>query len=87
MIFCKVINKVDMPGVDVERVERQLQNLFDFCPDEMLRISAKRGTNVPALLDSIVDRLPAPKVVTAEDAACRAHVFDSWYGLYIFFVI
>lgn len=81
-----VINKVDMP-VDVAKVERQMQSLFDFKSDEVLRISAKNGLNVPQVLDAIVERIPAPKKMLdgnqlAADAACLAHVFDSWFDPY-----
>jgi GTP-binding protein LepA len=70
-----VINKVDMP-VDADRVERQMRSLFDFKSDEILRISAKSGLNVPTILDAIVERIPAPKV--HQTGPLLAHVFDSW---------
>lgn len=74
-----VLNKIDLERADVDRVSAQLHKLFDFQPDEILRISAKTGLNVAEqLLPAIVDRLPQPRVATS-DQPFKAFIFDSWF--------
>uniref|UniRef100_A0A915BX88 Tr-type G domain-containing protein n=1 Tax=Parascaris univalens TaxID=6257 RepID=A0A915BX88_PARUN len=51
-----VINKIDLKGVDIAEVENQLQNLFEFDANDIIHISAKSGTNVSLILDSVVQR-------------------------------
>ncbi|KAI1717543.1 elongation factor tu GTP binding domain-containing protein [Ditylenchus destructor] len=74
-----VINKIDMPNVNVERVEQQLLSLFDFKPSDCLRISAKEGINVESVLDTIIERIPPP---TVKEGPFRALLFDSWHMHY-----
>ncbi|KAK6745874.1 hypothetical protein RB195_012157 [Necator americanus] len=72
-----VINKIDLSGANIPKVETQLKNLFEFNPEESLKISAKSGLNVERLLDAIVERVPCP--VTNKDAPFRAQIFDSMF--------
>ena len=51
-----VLNKIDLPGADVEGVREQVFNLFEIDPDEIMAVSAKMGVGVTRLLDSIVER-------------------------------
>ncbi|KAK6056425.1 putative GTP-binding protein LepA [Cooperia oncophora] len=72
-----VINKIDLSGADVPKVESQLKNLFEFDPHECVKISAKSGFNVEKLFDLIIDRIPPPK--SYSDAPFRAQIFDSMF--------
>ncbi len=75
-----VINKIDLPGAEPERVAEQLRNWLGFRNDEILHVSAKLGTNVPALLERIVRVIPPPTGRMA--APLRALIFDAWYDPY-----
>ena len=75
-----VINKIDLPQADPDRVLGELQTAFGFEPGEVLTVSAKEGTGVTDLLEAIVDRLPPPEA--HPDRPLRALVFDSKYDSY-----
>src|SRR5262249_30231833 len=75
-----VVNKIDLPQADPDGVASQLADLLGGSPDEVLRISAKTGRGVEAVLDALVERIPPP----AGDpvAPPRALIFDSSYDQY-----
>ena len=75
-----VLNKIDLPGAEPDRRAQEIHELIGAKPEEILRISAKEGTNVPELLEAVVRRIPAPRG-TAE-APLRALIFDSYYDRY-----
>lgn len=75
-----VLNKIDLPNADVERIGDQLVHCFEIDKAEILPISAKTGQGVLAVLDAIVDRVPAPKGNPAGQT--RALLFDSWFDEY-----
>jgi len=75
-----VLNKIDLPGAEPERRAEELHELIGAKPDEIIRISAKEGTNVPGLLEAVVRRVPAPK--GNPEAPLRALIFDSYYDRY-----
>jgi len=75
-----VLNKIDLPGAEPDRRAQELHELIGAKPEEILRISAKEGTNVPDLLEAVVQRIPAPRGVA--DAPLRALIFDSYYDRY-----
>src|SRR6266508_2652469 len=75
-----VINKIDLPSADPERVAREIAQVVGVPTDEMLLVSAKTGQGVPELLEEIVRRVPPPK--GDPDAPARALVFDSLYDSY-----
>ncbi|PYO28918.1 MAG: elongation factor 4 [Gemmatimonadetes bacterium] len=75
-----VLNKIDLPGAEPDRRAQEIHELIGAKPEEILRISAKEGTNVPDLLEAVVRRVPAPRG-TAE-APLRALIFDSYYDRY-----
>src|SRR5437016_6321129 len=75
-----VLNKIDLPGAEPERRAQELHELIGTKPEEILRISAKEGTNVPELLEAVVHRIPPPRGVA--DAPLRALIFDSYYDRY-----
>ena len=75
-----VLNKIDLPGAEPDRRAHEIHELIGAQPDEILRISAKEGTNVPELLEAVVRRVPAPRGTA--DAPLRALIFDSYYDRY-----
>ncbi len=75
-----VLNKIDLPGAEPDRRAQELHELIGTKPEEILRISAKEGTNVPDLLEAVVQRIPSPRGVA--DAPLRALIFDSYYDRY-----
>jgi GTP-binding protein LepA len=75
-----VVNKIDLPQADPNEAAKEIAELVGGEPDDVLRISAKTGEGVAAVLDAIVERIPAP---TGDPAApARALVFDSSYDQY-----
>ncbi|MGC5047862.1 translation elongation factor 4 [Micrococcus porci] len=75
-----VLNKIDLPAADPDRYAAELATLIGCEPDDVLRVSGKTGQGVEALLDRVVERLPAPQGVA--DAPARAMIFDSVYDTY-----
>uniref|UniRef100_A0A671Y6F7 GTP binding elongation factor GUF1 n=1 Tax=Sparus aurata TaxID=8175 RepID=A0A671Y6F7_SPAAU len=75
-----VINKIDLKNADPERVESQIEKVFDIPREECIRISAKLGTNVEKVLQAVVDRIPAP--AASIDDPFKALVFDSNFDHY-----
>ena len=74
-----VINKIDLPNADPERVKDELVNTIGFERDEIILCSGKTGEGVVELLDAVVERIPAPK---SENNDLRALIFDSYFDPY-----
>jgi GTP-binding protein LepA len=75
-----LVNKIDLPAADPDGVAAEISDLLGDRPEHVLRISAKSGAGVGALLDAVVERIPPPDGDAA--AAPRALVFDSVYDQY-----
>ncbi|MFD5600906.1 translation elongation factor 4 [Leucobacter sp. NPDC058333] len=75
-----VLNKIDLPAADPERVAREISDLIGGNPDDILKVSGKTGAGVEELLDLVVQRIPAP--VGNADGPPRAMIFDSVYDAY-----
>jgi GTP-binding protein LepA len=75
-----VANKIDLPQADAEGAARELAGLVGDTPDHVLKVSAKTGDGVEAVLDAIVERIPPP--LGDPQAPARALVFDSSYDQY-----
>lgn len=75
-----VLNKVDLAVARPDEVAHQIGDLLGVDPDSVLRVSGKTGLGVPALLEAIVDRIPAPRGRSTEPL--RALIFDSQYDTY-----
>ena len=75
-----VLNKIDLPAADPERVSREIADLLGGSPDDILKVSGKTGAGVEDLLDRVVATIPAPEGDAA--APARAMIFDSVYDPY-----
>src|SRR5207253_3061932 len=75
-----VINKIDLPNIDLDVIREELRTTLGFRDEEILLVSGKTGTGVSELLDAIVERVPPP--VGNVDAPLRALIFDSHYDAY-----
>ncbi|WP_329134153.1 translation elongation factor 4 [Streptomyces sp. NBC_00670] len=75
-----VLNKIDLPAAQPEKFAEELANLIGCDPGDVLKVSAKTGLGVEALLDKVVEQIPAP--VGVADAPARAMIFDSVYDSY-----
>ncbi len=75
-----VLNKIDLPAARPDEIAEEIGSVLGVEPASVIRISAKDGTNVDAVLDSVVDRVPPPSGDAA--ASTRALVFDSVYDPY-----
>lgn len=76
-----IINKIDLPAADVDRVKEEVENAIGIPTDDAILISAKNGTNIEAVLDAIVTKIPAPKV-DENHKELKALVFDSYFDIY-----
>ncbi len=90
-----VLNKIDLPAANPERVAKELEHLLGIDPEGILKVSGKTGENVDAVLDAVIDRLPDPdtfkqlyptkytqKDVDVSATTARALIFDSVYDAY-----
>ena len=75
-----VINKIDLPNSDVEKVSNELINTFGFTKDEIILTSGKTGEGVDKLLDAVIDRVPSPK--GEKNSKLKALIFDSVFDSY-----
>lgn len=75
-----VINKIDLPNSDVEKVSSELINTFGFTRDEIILTSGKTGEGVDKLLDAVIDRIPSPK--GEKNNKLKALIFDSVFDSY-----
>ena len=80
-----VINKIDLPAADVEKVTEEIVNLIGCDPSEIIPISAKTGQNVEAVLEAVIERVDSPRIYTEKNPdndELKALVFDSQYDAY-----
>jgi GTP-binding protein LepA len=75
-----VLNKIDLPTADPQRVAQELKQLFDIDDNTIIPASAKNGIGIHEILGAIIERIPAPQSQT--DAQLKALLFDSWYDDY-----
>jgi len=76
-----VINKIDLPSADVERVKEEIEEVLGIDASCAIPVSAKEGTGIEDVLEAIVERVPAPD--DTSDKPLRALVFDSAYDQYL----
>jgi GTP-binding protein LepA len=73
-----VLNKIDLPNIDLELRKRELAELLKISEDEILLISAKKGLNVDKVLEKIIEKIPPPK--GNPEMPLKALIFDSFYS-------
>jgi len=78
LVIIPVVNKIDLPGAQVEKVKQQIVDFLGIPEGDIFEISAKTGHNVQNLLDSIISSVPSP-TASKEGVESRALVFDSYY--------
>ena len=76
-----VVNKIDLPAADPQRVKEEIENILALPALDAPEISAKQGVNIPAVLEDIVQNVPAPEGDPA--APLKALIFDSQYDPYV----
>src|SRR5215469_9421611 len=76
-----VLNKIDLPSADPERVAQEIEDVIGIDTSEALRVSAKTGLGIDDLLEAMVKRLPPPK--GDRNAPLKALLVDSWYDPYL----
>ena len=81
VVVVPVVNKIDLPHADVERVRAQLHTLYSINPSDIIPVSAKSGLGVSKVLDAIITSLPPPPPPTL-GAPFKALLFDMWYDDY-----
>ena len=75
-----VINKIDLPNADVEKVTKELVDTFGFSEDEIILTSAKNGVGIKELVEAIIERIPSPK--GSVNNPTQGLIFDSLYDSY-----
>jgi len=80
-----VLNKVDLPAADVDRVKTQIEDVIGLDASDAVLCSAKTGLGITDVLEAIVNRLPAPK--GDESAPLKALLVDAWYDAYLGVVV
>lgn len=89
-----VLNKIDLPSADVDRVSEEVINLLGCKKEDIIPVSAKTGLNVESILDAVLERIPEPKKLSQasellvhesidnESGVTKALIFDSQYDPY-----
>ena len=80
LVIIPVINKIDLPNADIDRVKKELMDTIGFDENEILLVSAKTGVGIKELIEAIIERIPAPKGNKNDDL--QALIFDSYYDSY-----
>jgi GTP-binding protein LepA len=75
-----VINKIDLPNADVDKVKKELREVLGFSDDEIILTSAKTGFGIDKLLDAVIDRIPCPN--GGINSNLRGLIFDSVFDSY-----
>jgi GTP-binding protein LepA len=76
-----VLNKIDLPSAEPERVMAEIEDVIGIPADEALKISAKTGIGVEAVLEQLIRKVPAPS--GDENAPLQALIIDSWFDNYL----
>ena len=76
-----VLNKIDLPQAEPERVTAEIEELVGLPAKECLTVSAKKGTGVHQLLETLIERIPAPR--GDRESPLRALIIDSWFDNYM----
>ncbi len=80
-----VINKIDLPSADIERVRGDIEDIIGIPAEDCPAVSAKTGLNIEQVLEAVVASIPAPE--GDENAPLKALIFDSYYDSYLGVVV
>jgi GTP-binding protein LepA len=75
-----VVNKIDLPGADIDLIHHQLEDILAIPADEAIHASAKQGKGIPEIIDAIIKRVPPPR--WSEYPTTRTLIFDCIYDIY-----
>src|SRR3984957_14357044 len=76
-----VLNKIDLPQADPDRVIQEIEDIIGLEAKDAIRISAKQGTGIEELLETLIQRIPAP--IGDPEAPLQALIIDSWFDSYL----
>ncbi len=76
-----VINKIDLPSADVDKVTSEIETALGISKDEIIAVSAKEGTNIEAVLEAVIKKVPPPAASSGDDEF-KSLIFDSVYDPY-----
>ncbi|EOA4000384.1 GTP-binding protein, partial [Campylobacter coli] len=76
-----VINKIDLPNADVEKVKHEIEHIIGIDCKDAICVSAKTGVGIKELIETIITKIPAPK--TDDEALTKALIYDSWFDNYL----
>ncbi|ANE35426.1 leader peptidase A [Campylobacter iguaniorum] len=76
-----VINKIDLPAADPDRVKNEIEHIIGLDCTEAIEVSAKTGIGIKELIEAIITRIPAPKI--NPEAPLKALIYDSWFDNYL----
>jgi GTP-binding protein LepA len=76
-----VLNKIDLPSADAAKAIQEIEDVIGIGAQDALRVSAKTGENVDAILEAVIARVPAPK--GDPEAPLQALIIDSWFDNYV----
>ncbi|AXP08473.1 translation elongation factor 4 [Campylobacter hepaticus] len=76
-----VINKIDLPNADIEKVKHEIKHIIGIDPKDSICVSAKTGVGIKELIEAIITKIPAPK--TDDKAPSKALIYDSWFDNYL----
>ncbi len=76
-----VINKIDLPNADVEKVKHEIEHIIGIDCKDAICVSAKTGVGIKELIETIITKIPVPK--TDDEAPTKALIYDSWFDNYL----
>lgn len=80
LVVLPVLNKIDMPNSEPEKVLKQLKQTFGIIPEDVIHVSAKNGIGVEKIIPTIIDKIPSPKGSLTNNLRC--FLIDSWYDIF-----
>ena len=80
LVIIPVLNKIDLPDAQIKETIQEMCQMLDIKEEEIIKISAKQGTNIDKVLNAIIERIPAPS--GKQEDTLRALIFDSDYNSY-----